>query len=123
MRKCHTSDDCVNPKRLGDLSRRNLIIILQRTRRVFGRTAIESGISRFLTNRGNFFWIYLIASDHPLTECLEALHFNLVDVFSNILYPEIENDVHIYKEKFMEAMQTHNLAITLKVHVLVHHVP
>ncbi len=62
MRNFHTSDDCVNPKSFGETSYRKLIIVLQRIRRVFGRTAIESGISRFLTNRKkNFFWIYLIA--------------------------------------------------------------
>ncbi len=62
-------------------------------------------------------------SDHPPVECLEALHLALVDVFGIILDSEFGNDVHIFKEKVMEAMQKHTLRMTPKVHVLVHHVP
>ncbi len=62
-------------------------------------------------------------SDHPPVECLKALHLALVDVFGIILDAEFENDMHMFKEKFMEAMQKHNLRMTPKVHVLVHHVP
>ncbi len=62
-------------------------------------------------------------SDHPLVECLETLHLALVDVFGNILHPEFDNDVHILKEKFMEAMRTQNPRMAPTVHVLVHHVP
>ncbi len=55
VRKFLTSDDCINLKSLADLSDRKLIIVLQHIRRVFGRAAIEPGISRFLTNRKNMF--------------------------------------------------------------------
>ncbi len=62
-------------------------------------------------------------SDHSLVKCLKALHFALVDAFGNILHPEFENGMHIFKEKLMEAMQTHNLKMAPTVHMLVHHVP
>ncbi len=62
-------------------------------------------------------------SDHPLVKCLEALHLALVDAFGNILHPELQNGMHVSKEKLMEAMQTHNLKMAPKVHMLVHHVP
>ncbi len=62
-------------------------------------------------------------SDHPLVECLDALHLPLADVFDNILDPEFKNGIHIFKEKSIEATQARNLRMTLKVHVLVHHVP
>ncbi len=92
------------PNSIGALSDRKLIIVLQRIRQVFGRIAAESGMSHFLTNRKTFFRIYLIALTSPLR--LEALHLTLVDVFGYILDPEFENDIHIFKEKFMEAMQS-----------------
>ncbi len=41
--------------------------------------------------------------------CLKTLHLALGDAFSNILDFEFENDIHILKDTFMEAMQTHNL--------------
>ncbi len=47
-------------------------------------------------------------SDHPLVECLNALHRVLVGVFGEILDPEFENDMNTFKEKFMGAMLTHN---------------
>ncbi len=53
-------------------------------------------------------------------ECLEALYLDLVDVFGDILDPEFENNLRIFKDKCMKAMQTHKHQ---KVHVLVHHVP
>ncbi len=62
-------------------------------------------------------------SDHPLVTYLEALHLALADAFGNILHPELQNGMHIFKEKLMEAMQTHNLKMAPKVHMLVHHVP
>ncbi len=52
-----------------------------------------------------------------------ALHLALVGVFGIILDSEFGNDMHIFKEKFMKAMQKHDLMMTPKVHVLVHHVP
>ncbi len=63
------------------------------------------------------------SSDHPLVQCLEALHRALVDVFVNILDPEFDNYTHIFKVNFMEAMQTHNLKVIPKVHVLTYHIP
>ncbi len=45
------------------------------------------------------------------------------DVFGEILDSAFENDIHIPKEKFMEAIQTHNLRMTPKAHVLVRHAP
>ncbi len=62
-------------------------------------------------------------SDYPLVECLEAFHFALVDVISNTLDPTFDNYKHMFKEVLMKAMQTHNLKMILKVHVLLHHVP
>ncbi len=47
----------------------------------------------------------------------------LFDVFGIILDSEFGNDMHIFKEKVMEAMQKNNLRMTPKVYVLVHHVP
>ncbi len=47
----------------------------------------------------------------------------MVDVFGNILDTEFENNLHIFKEKFVEAMETHNLNMTPKSHVLTNHVP
>ncbi len=64
VREFHTSDDCANPKSLGDPSDRKLIIVLQRIRRIFGRIVNEYEISRFLTNRKAFF-TYLIALTSP----------------------------------------------------------
>ncbi len=55
-------------------------------------------------------------SDHPLVQCLKALHLASED-------SEFENDIRIFKVNFMETMQTHNLKATPKVHVLAHHVP
>ncbi len=34
-----------------------------------------------------------------------------------------ENDIHIVKEKFVEAMESHNLRMTPTAHVLVYQVP
>ncbi len=62
-------------------------------------------------------------SDHPLVECLEALHRVLVGVFGQILYPELENHISTFEETFMGTMRTHNPRLTPKVHVFVHHVP
>ncbi len=47
----------------------------------------------------------------------------MFDVFGNILDPELENDMYLYKENLIVAMQTHSLIMTPKVHLLVHHVP
>ncbi len=47
----------------------------------------------------------------------------MVDVFSTILFPTFENDIHIFKETLIAAMQTHNLKIELNVHALVLYVP
>ncbi len=109
-----------------------MIIALQCIRRVFGRTAIEPGISRFLTDRKFFFgfvWLQwhpprllVPPSDHALVERLAALYLALVYVSGNILDPEFENGIHIFKEKNLGAMQTYNLRMTSKVHVLIHHV-
>ncbi len=63
------------------------------------------------------------SSDHPLVECLEALHRVVVGVFGQILVPEFENDTRKFEETLMGAMRTHNLRFTPKLHVLVHHVP
>ncbi len=63
------------------------------------------------------------SSDHPLVECLEELHRVGVGVFGQILDPEFKNDTCTFEETLMGAMRTHNPRITLKVHVLVHHVP
>ncbi len=62
-------------------------------------------------------------SDHPHVECLEALYRFVVGVFGQILDPEFENDISTFEETFMGAMRTHNLWMTPKVYVLVHHVP
>ncbi len=62
-------------------------------------------------------------SDHPLVECLEALYRVVVGVSGQLLHPEFENNISIFEEKFMGAKRTHNLWITPKVHVLVHHAP
>ncbi len=62
-------------------------------------------------------------SNHPLVECLEALHRVLVGSFGQFLDPETENDKSTFEETFMEPMRTHNPRMTPKVHVLVHHVP
>ncbi len=45
------------------------------------------------------------------------------NVFGQILDPEFENDTSAFEETFMGAMRTHNLWMTPKEHVLVHHVP
>ncbi len=37
--------------------------------------------------------------------------------------PGFEKDISTFEEKFMGAMRTHNLWMTPKVHVLIHHVP
>ncbi len=63
------------------------------------------------------------SSVHLLVECLEALHRVVVGVFGQILDPGFENDISTFEETFMGAMRTHNLRMTPKVHVLVHHVP
>ncbi len=63
------------------------------------------------------------SSAHPLAECLEALYRVVVGVFGQILGPEFKNDTRKFEETLMGAMRTHNLRITPKVHVLVHHVP
>ncbi len=47
----------------------------------------------------------------------------LVGVFGKILDPEFENDTSAFEETFMGAIRTHNLWMTPKEHVLVHHVP
>ncbi len=52
-----------------------------------------------------------------MAECLECLHFKW------LTFAQFENEPHIFKEKFMEAMQTHNHSMTTKVYVLAHHVP
>ncbi len=62
-------------------------------------------------------------SDHPLVECLEALHRVVVGVFGQILDPETANDISTFEETFMGAMRTHNPRMTPKVHMLIHHVP
>ncbi len=62
-------------------------------------------------------------SGQPLAERLECFHLDFVDVFGNILDPELENDLHIFKQKVMEAIQIHNIRMILKVHVRTHHVP
>ncbi len=41
--------------------------------------------------------------------------------FLAMSYTEFEKDVHIFKEKSMEAIGTHNIRITPKVHALVRH--
>ncbi len=58
---------CVNPKSLGDHSDRILIIVVQYIRRAFGRTAIQSGLSRFLTIQENLFSDLLDRTDIPLS--------------------------------------------------------
>ncbi len=86
----HTSDGCANHKNRGDPSGRKLIVAKQRIRRVFGRAGIESRISRFLTDTPlNFV---------SMVECMEALHLALVNVFGDILEPEFENGIHIFKK-------------------------
>ncbi len=62
-------------------------------------------------------------SDHPLVECLEALHRVVAGVFGETLDPMFENDINTFKEQFMGAMLTHNIRMKPKVYVLVHHVP
>ncbi len=47
----------------------------------------------------------------------------MVGIFGQILDPEFENDTNAFEETFMGAMRTHNLWMTSKEHVLVHHVP
>ncbi len=47
------------------------------------------------------------SSDHPLVECLEALHRVVVGVFGQILDPEFENDTRKFEETLMGAMRTH----------------
>ncbi len=44
-------------------------------------------------------------------------------VFGQIVDPKFENDTSAFEETFMGAMQTHNLWMTLKEHVLVYHRP
>ncbi len=51
-----------------------------------------------------------------------ALSFS-VGVFDKILDPEFENDTSAFEETFMGAIRSHNLWMTPKEHVLVHHVP
>ncbi len=46
----------------------------------------------------------------------------VVSVFGKILYPGFENDTSTVMEKFIGAMRTHNLRITTKTHMLVHHI-
>ncbi len=46
----------------------------------------------------------------------------LVWRFDNVLDPEFEDDIHIFKEMFVEAIQAHNLRMTPTVHVLAHQV-
>ncbi len=58
-----------------------------------------------------------------MVECLEAFYHVVVGVIGQILDPEFENDVSSFEEAFMGAMRTHNLWMTTKVHMLVHHVP
>ncbi len=65
----------------------------------------------------------VLPSVYPLVECLEALSRVVVGVFGQILDPEFEGDTSTFAETFMGAMRTHHPRITLKVHVLVHHVP
>ncbi len=47
----------------------------------------------------------------------------MVGVFGQILDPVFENGISTFEETFMGAMRTHNLWMTPKVYVLVHHVP
>ncbi len=47
----------------------------------------------------------------------------VVGVFSRILDQELENGPNTFEETFMRAMRTHTLWMTLKMHVLVYHVP
>ncbi len=54
-------------------------------------------------------------SDHPLVECIEALHYVVVSVFGKILDPVFENYISAFKEKFMGAMRTHNLIMALNM--------
>ncbi len=61
--------------------------------------------------------------DHSLVQGLEAIHLALVNVFGNILGPEFEKYIHIFKVNFKEAMQTHNLKVIPKAHVLAYHIP
>ncbi len=63
------------------------------------------------------------SSVHLQVECLEALHRVVIGVFGQILDPGFGNDIIIFEEKFMGAMQTYNPRMTPKVHLLVHHVP
>ncbi len=58
-----------------------------------------------------------------MVECLEAPNRVAVCVFGQILDPEFENDISKFEETFMGATRTHNLWMTLKVHMLVNHVP
>ncbi len=79
-----------NHKILGDPSGRKLFVAKQRIRRVFGRAGIESRISRFLTDTPK----NLVS----MVECMETLHLALVNVFGDILDPEFDNDIHIFKK-------------------------
>ncbi len=54
-----------------------------------------------------------------MVECLDAPY----RVIGQIVDPEFENDVSTFEETFMGAMRTHNLWMSPKEHVLVHHVP
>ncbi len=66
VRDYHTSNDCVNPKNRGDPSDRKLLIVFQRIPRVFRGTAIEPGISHYLTDRKCLFSELFECTDIPL---------------------------------------------------------
>ncbi len=52
-----------------------------------------------------------------------AFHRVVVGVFCQIVDPETENGTSTFEETFTRAMQTHNLWMTPKVHMPIHHVP
>ncbi len=63
------------------------------------------------------------SSVHLLVECLEELHFVVVGVFGQIVDPQFENDTSTFEETFMVAMRARYPRMTLKVHMIFHHVP
>ncbi len=74
--------------------------------------------TRFPTNS-----LYTPMDNTPLHSKSSGATRVVVGVFGQILDSEFENYTSAFEETFMGAMRTHNLWMTPKEHVLVHHVP